>query len=100
VREMYKGVVVQLHTFLTLALDGGKCSTSPLRSFYFRGKSPPPPDRKRGRPQSQSKCGATDLTPVTYPVTSHFNDCIIPAHVFVGDGWQNASLFRVTGWFV
>jgi hypothetical protein len=52
---------IQLHLFLTLALDGGEWLASRTGSFISReGTSPPPPpryalSRRLGGPQSQSR---------------------------------------------
>jgi len=35
-----EGVAVQLHSFLTLALDTGKWSALARRSFYFQERAP------------------------------------------------------------
>jgi hypothetical protein len=52
--KMYGGVDVQIHVFLTSALDGGEQSAS--RSSHFTpGKEPPVPmDRRMGEPHSHS----------------------------------------------
>jgi hypothetical protein len=38
--KTYWGVEVELHTFLTFALDGGKWSAMCPGHFYLEGKSP------------------------------------------------------------
>jgi hypothetical protein len=53
--KMYGEVDVQLHIFLTLALDGGECSVSDLSHFTPVERDPQYPlDTRLGGPQSQS----------------------------------------------
>jgi hypothetical protein len=57
--KTYGRVKVQLHDFLTSALDGGELSASRPGCFTLRGKSPRYPlDRRLGGPPSRSgSCG-------------------------------------------
>jgi hypothetical protein len=54
-------VDVQLHAFLTSALDGGELSASRPGRFTSQGKSPwYPLDRRLGEPQSRSGRGGEE----------------------------------------
>jgi hypothetical protein len=62
--------VVQLHAFLTLALDGGEWSASFPCLFIRRDKNPwYPRDRRIGGPQSRSVCsdGGGGGNPIIVP---------------------------------
>jgi hypothetical protein len=54
--NMYERVEVQIHTFLTSALDGGKWSASHPSHFALRKKVPVPLDRRLSGPWSWSGC--------------------------------------------
>jgi len=57
--KTYGGVEIWLHTFLTLALDGGEWSASCPGCFL--AKSPQYPlDRRLGEAHSQSGCGGKE----------------------------------------
>jgi hypothetical protein len=58
--KAYGGVEVQLHAFLTLALDGGERLASRPDRFNSRARAPVPLDRRLGGPQSQSGGGGEE----------------------------------------
>jgi hypothetical protein len=57
------GVEVQLHTFLTPALDGGEWSAHPLAAFSQEKSPQYPLDRRQGGPQSWCGCGGEEKNP-------------------------------------
>jgi hypothetical protein len=77
----YGGVKVQLHAFLTSALDGGERFTSTQSPWY-------PLDRRLGGPQSRSGCDGKETNPCLFRKSnlqpSHYTDWATPLHIKMG----------------
>jgi hypothetical protein len=70
--KTYWGVEVQLHAFLTSALDGGEWSASRPGRFTPQGMNPwYLLDRMLGGPQSRSGCGGEEKNSQTPPGIEH-----------------------------